>query len=126
MNNVCLSGNITKPIELRSTQSGKQVASFSLAINESKDHTEFVNCVAWDKTAELINQYCQKGDRLACVGRLQTRKWEKDGQTRYATEVIVSSFDFPPKRAESHTPAPSVPDDLEDEIPFMRIPNEVL
>lgn len=120
MNNVSLSGNIVRDIELKTTQSGKQVASLSIAINEGKDKTEFVNLVAWEKTAELINQYCQKGDRFACVGRLQTRTWDKDGEKRYATEVVINQFDFPPKRSDS-APAQSndAPrDELEDEIPF--------
>lgn len=121
MNVVSISGNLTAKPELRSTQSGKQVASFTVAINEGKDKTEFVNCVAWEKTGELIAQYCEKGDRMACSGKLQTRKWEKDGATRYSTEVIVNSFDFPPKRTDALNGAESAPpvnDSPEDEIPF--------
>ncbi len=125
MNNVSLSGNICKDIELRTTQNGKQVVNFSLAINEGKDKTEFINCIAWEKTAELINQYVKKGDRLSCVGRLQTRSWEKDGQKRYATEVVVHQFDFPPKssQAEKQEAFQGMPGDrpveeLEEEIPF--------
>jgi len=128
MNVFCFSGNICKDIELRSTQSGKQVASFSIAINESKDKTEFINCVAWEKTAELINQYCAKGDRLSGSGRIQTRKWEdSNGQTKYATECVVSQFDFPPKKASGdssnyqtlpQTSAQEFVDDMDDEIPF--------
>lgn len=98
MNNVAISGNLCADPELRATQGGKQVASFTVAINEGKDKTEFVRCVAWEKTAELINQYCKKGDRMALTGRMQTREWEKDGQKHYTTEVIVTTFDFPPKR----------------------------
>lgn len=127
MNNVCLSGNICKPVELRKTQSGKSVASFSLAINEGKDKTEFVNCLAWEKTAELLNDYVKKGDRLSLVGRLQTSSWDKDGEKRYKTEVVVTSFDFPPKRSEQssneYDQSPIVPagekllDDFEDQLP---------
>lgn len=118
MNIVCLAGNVSRDIDLRTTQSGKKVANFSLAINESKDHTEFVNCIAWEKTADLINQYVKKGDRLALSGKLQTRKWEdQQGQTRYATEVIVDRFDFPPK-TKGEPVAGSAPEHIEDEIPF--------
>ena len=118
MNNVCLSGNLTRDVELRSTQSGKQVANFSIAINEGKDKTEFVNCIAWEKTAELINEYCKKGDRLSCVGRLQTSKWDKDGETRYKTEVVVTQFDFPPKGKSDYS-EPMQGGGFEDsEIPF--------
>jgi len=118
MNVFCFSGNICRDIELRATQSGKQVANFSVAINEGKDKTEFVNCIAWEKTGELISQYCKKGDRLSGTGRIQTTKWEdKEGNTRYKTEIVVTQFDFPPKRsnAESNT---SDEDDFGDEIPF--------
>jgi single-strand DNA-binding protein len=121
MNILCISGNLTAKPELKSTQSGKQVASFTVAISEGKDKTEFVNCVAWDKTAELIVQYCDKGDRMTCNGKIQTRKWEdKDGNTRYTTEMIVNQFDFPPKKSsntESSYNSP-VQDDFEDTIPF--------
>lgn len=124
MNNVSLSGNITRDLELKTTPSGKKVLSFSIAINEGKDKTEFINLVAWEKSAELIHQYCQKGDRLACTGRIQTRSWDKDGEKRYATEVVINTYDFPPKRAESgvNQPQTAAPvDELEDEIPFVFI-----
>lgn len=120
MNNVSLAGNLTRDPELRKTNSGKDIVSFSLAINESKDKTEFVNCIAWEKTAELINQYVKKGDRLSCTGKIQTRKWQdKQGNDRATTEIVVREFDFPPKRQEVQQDyqAP-LQDDLEDEIPF--------
>ena len=120
MNNVAISGNLTAKPELRNTQNGKQTASFTVAINEGKDRTEFVNCVAWEKTAELIAQYCDKGDRMACTGRIQTDKVEKDGATKYYTKIVVHTFDFPPKRSEQSAPQTSVPEGLEDEIPFAR------
>lgn len=123
MNNVSLSGNLTKKPELRSTQTGKKVANFTIAINEGKDKTEFVNCIAWEKTAELIEQYFHKGDRMACVGKLQTRKWQdQQGQDRYSTEVVVREFDFPPKRSttpmDSPMQAPAGSYDDEQEIPY--------
>lgn len=125
MNVFCFAGNICKDIELRTTQAGKPVASFSLAINEGKDKTEFINCVAWEKTAELINQYCNKGDRLSGRARVQTRKWQdQSGQDRYTTEFIIQEFDFPPKRADIGSQdtgyqAGSQSDDFEnDVIPF--------
>ena len=130
MNVVALSGNVCKDIELRTTTSGKQVASFSIAINEGKDKTEFVNLIAWEKTAELMEQYVHKGDRLAVVGRLQTRSWEdQQGQKRYATEVVVNQFDFPPKRdGQQPTPQsqPAVAGSFDDEIPFMRYMDNIL
>lgn len=124
MNLFCFNGNICKDITLRSTQSGKQVASFTVAINESKDQTEFVNMVAWGKTAELISQYCKKGDRLAGSGRIQTRKWQdNNGQDKYSTECVVDKFDFPPKSGNSEStyankPADAQENGINDDIPF--------
>lgn len=118
MNIAMLNGNLTRDPELKSTQNGKQVCSFSIAINEGKDKTEFVNCVAWEKTAELIGQVAKKGDRMCVSGRIQTRKWtDQQGQDRYATEVIVNQFDFPPKRSDQ--PAQQAQGSaFEDDIPF--------
>ena len=121
MNNVALSGNVCKDPEIRMTNSNKKVANLSIAINEGKDKTEFVNLVAWEKTAELMEQYVHKGDRLSCVGRIQTRKWEKNGENRYATEIVVTQFDFPPKRyGQQSNQAPQVDDKFVDDsdIPF--------
>lgn len=127
MNVFCFSGNITKDIDLRSTNTGKQVANFSIAINEGKDKTLFLNCVAWDKTGELISQYCKKGDRLSGSGKIDIRKWtDKEGKDQWTTEIIVNQFDFPPKRTAEQSSdvgmtgnMPSAKDDLDDSsIPF--------
>lgn len=121
MNVLCIAGNICRDIEERTTQGGDKVANFSVAINEGKDKTEFVNCVAFGKTAELLIQYCQKGQRLSCSGRIQTRSWEDQSGTKcYSTEMIVNQFDFPPKQArqgEAFAPQGGV-DDFDDEIAF--------
>jgi single-strand DNA-binding protein len=102
MNVFCFAGNICKDIELRSTNTGKKVASFSVAINEGKDKTEFVNVVAWEKTAELLEQYCKKGDRLSGTARVQTRSYDDGaGNKKYVTEFVLTQFDFPPKSGQS-------------------------
>jgi single-strand DNA-binding protein len=87
MNLFIFNGNITKDIELRTTTSGKQVASFSVALNNGKDDTTFINCVAWEKTAELLNSYCKKGDRLCGQGRIVNRSYDKDGVKVYVGRV---------------------------------------
>jgi len=118
MNVFAFSGNLTKDPELKTTQGGKQVASFSVAINEGKDKTLFLNCVAWEKTAELITQYCKKGDRFTASGKLEIRKYEdKNGVEKYATEIIVREFDFPPKSSSEPKAHPVAGDDS-DSIPF--------
>ncbi len=125
MNLFIFNGNITKDIDLRTTTSGKQVASFSVALNNGKDDTTFINCVAWEKTAELLNSYCKKGDRLCGQGRIVNRSYDKDGVKVYVTEILVDRIDLPPKRAEAQPDAPmtgnmlSAKDDLDDSlIPF--------
>lgn len=89
-----LIGRPTKDIELRTTQSGISVASFTLAVDKDsskqKDEADFVPCVAWNRTAEILSQYAGKG-RLICVeGRIQRRNYDnKEGQRVYVTEVVA-------------------------------------
>mgnify|MGYP007071571072 CR=1 FL=1 len=101
LNEVKLIGNLTRDPELKSTPSGAQVCSFTLATNETyiKDgnkveKAEFHNCVAWNKTAENIAKYMRKGSQLFVSGKLQTRKYDKEGQTHYRTEVMVINAQF--------------------------------
>jgi len=101
LNKVILIGNICKEPELRYTPAGAAVLNFTLAINrkyksgeEMKEDVAFVPVVAWQKTAEIINQYCKKGSPLMVEGRLQTRSWEKDGQKQYKTEVVAEHIQF--------------------------------
>ena len=98
MNSVQILGNLTKDVEVRYTKSGKAVATFTIAASntyidsngETKEQTAFINCVAWGKQGELLQQY-RKGDRLFVEGRLQTRSYEtQDGQKRYVTEVVAN------------------------------------
>ena len=99
MNQVQLLGNLARDAELRFTQSGKAVATFTVAAtntyvdsttNETKEQTAFINCVAWGKLAESIGNL-RKGNRAFVEGRLQTRSYEtQDGQKRYVTEVVAN------------------------------------
>lgn len=96
MNKVLLIGRITKAIELRYTQSGMAIVKFTLAINREtkKDETDFINCVAYGKTAELISKYLDKGNQLAVEGRITTGSYEKDGKKVYTTDVLVERIQF--------------------------------
>lgn len=97
INRVMIEGNITDHIDLRQTQSGKFVCSFSIANNDGygeNQHTEFVNVTAWDKTAEAISRYCQKGTRILVDGKWRTEVYEKDGQKKYTTKVIAQNVEF--------------------------------
>lgn len=97
MNQVQLLGNLARDAELRFTQSGKAVATFTVAATntftssdgETKEQTAFINCVAWGKTGEAVGA-CKKGERLFVEGRIQTRSYEdSNGQKKYVTEVVA-------------------------------------
>lgn len=90
MNRTDLIGNLVREPELRTTQNGNTVCSFTLAIYRDKEHTDFINCVAWNKSAELMNTYCQKGDKIGVSGSIQARSYDNSqGQRVYVTEVLV-------------------------------------
>lgn len=104
LNKVMLIGRIQpNDPELRYTQSGQAVCTFKMVTDESyKDRegnmverSEWHNIVAWGKAGEIIAQYMKKGSQIYVEGRLQSRKYEdKEGQTRYVTEIVVSDFSF--------------------------------
>ena len=101
MNKVCLTGRITKNIELKYNQNNVAITSFTLVVtrkfkNQNGEYeSDFINCIAYKSTAELLNKYVKKGDLLGIEGRIQTRNYEdKDGKRVYVTEVIVDSIDF--------------------------------
>ena len=94
INNVTLIGRVVRDIEIKTTNSGKSVASFALAFDVYvKDaDASFIDCVDWNKAAELLAEYAPKGKQIGITGRLQTRIWEKDDIKRKATEVIIDQF----------------------------------
>lgn len=98
MNKVILMGRFTGDPELRYTQSNKPVSSFSLAVNKrvnGENKADFINCVAWNTTAEFISKYFNKGQQIAVVGRLQNKSYEdKDGNKRYSIDVVVEEVEF--------------------------------
>ncbi len=109
LNKVMLIGNLGKDPEMRMTQSGVPVTTFSIATNESYrgqdgnmvDRTEWHNIVAWRKPAEILNEYLKKGSKVYIEGKLQTRNYEKDGQRHYITEIVVEDFMFLDSRESS-------------------------
>lgn len=97
MNKVLLIGNLTKSVEIRYTQTGIAVANFTLAVKrETKnEETDFINCIAYNKTAELISKYLDKGSKVSVDGRIQTGSYEnKEGKKIYTTDVIVDKVEF--------------------------------
>lgn len=140
VNKVILVGRLGKDPEVRNLENGATVANFSIATTEAykdkttgerKEITEWHNIVLWRGIAEVAQKYLHKGDMVYIEGKLRTRSWEKDGVTRYTTEVVgdqmtmltpkssggSSSYDTSQSQ-ERHAPAPSQNDDSADDLPF--------
>lgn len=117
INNVTLIGRVVRDIEVNSTNSGKSVASFALAVDGyGKDaDASFIDCVAWNKAAELLAEYAPKGKQIGITGRLQTRIWEKDDIKRKATEVIIDQFQFLSDAKGGNNAAPATERYAEDD-----------
>ena len=101
MNKVLLIGRLTANPELRYTTSNNAVTTFSIAVDrnfkneDGNKEADFINIVAWNKKAELINQYLKKGDKVGIIGRLQVRSYQNEkGQNRYVTEVVADEVEF--------------------------------
>ena len=119
LNKVMLIGNVGKDPEVRQTESGAKVASFTLATTERykakdgsvKDNTEWHNIVAWRGPAEVAEKYVHKGSQIYVEGRLRTRSWDdQNGAKRYTTEILAENIQLLGKKEESASvpsPAPS-------------------
>lgn len=101
MNNVNLIGRLTKPVDLRYTQSGVAYGMFTIAVNRrfknqnGERETDFINCVIWKKGAENLANFTQKGSLIGLDGSIQTRSYDnQQGQRVYVTEVLVENFDL--------------------------------
>lgn len=133
LNKTILHGRLVKDIELKMTQTGKPVCAFTLAVDrdykaEGQPTADFINCVAWNHTAEFLNRYFRKGQEMILTGALQVRTYQgSDGVKKYVTEVVAASVDFcGPKQEAADEPTPnpydgagafeSVSDD--DDLPF--------
>lgn len=123
MNKVCLTGRITKNIELKYNQNNVAITSFTLAVtrkfkNQNGEYeSDFINCIAYKSTAELLSKYVKKGDLLGIEGRIQTRNYEKDEKRVYVTEVIVDSIDFlQAKKDESKQETENTKQKLSDDV----------
>ena len=99
LNKVILIGRTTRDVDFRRTTNGTPVATFTLALDnrfvlkDGKPTTDFINCVAWNRTAETMDKYVKKGMLIAVEGRIQTRNYEnKDGNKVYVTEVVCENM----------------------------------
>lgn len=128
INKVILMGRLTRDPEMRHTNSGTPVTTFSIAINSGygeNQRTDFVNCLAWNKTAEFVTKYFTKGKMIIVIGRITTRSWEtQDGKRAYATEVIANEVNFGESKTspQLNTPQtaaqPPMQDDDDDFTPL--------
>lgn len=139
VNKVVLIGHLGRDPEVRYTADGRAVANFNIATSEEwtdkdtgekKQRTEWHRIVAWRRLGEICGEYLSKGRQVYVEGKLQTRSWEKDGVTRYTTEIIASDVQFlggrdaaregmPPEDTSGLIgPEPSIPGKEEDDIPF--------
>lgn len=107
MNKVVLVGRLAREPELRTTQSGTPVVSFTVACDRrfarqgEERQADFISCVAWNKTAEFVSRYFTKGMRIALDGRIQTRSYDdQNGNKRYVTEVIAEDVEFAQSKNE--------------------------
>lgn len=104
MNSVNLIGRLTRDIEKRYTTNNKAYTGFDLAVDRGDKTADFFRCIAWEKTADLLEQYTTKGSQIGITGRLRNRSWEtSEGKKMTVTEIIVDRFYFcsNPKREES-------------------------
>lgn len=124
LNRISIMGRMTKDPELRYTQNEKPVASFTLAVDrDGKDAgTDFINCVAWDRTATFVESYFKKGSMAVVDGRLQMRNWEdREGNKRTTAEVVAFSVYFGESKKRDEMPASSTFAGLSDadgDLPF--------
>lgn len=109
-------GNIGTIEELKYFDSGSCALNFSVAINEYRkdkdDITHWINCKAWNKTAENISQFFTKGSKIGITGRLNVEQWEKDGNKRSKMIVIVDNFDFCTKKEDNLTNSNEIDKDI--------------
>ena len=131
MNKVILMGRLTKDPDIRYSNDNKAVAKYTLAVDGYKDETDFLNCVAFGKSAEFAEKYLHKGIKILVVGRIQTGSYEKEGRKFYTTDIVVESQAFCESKSESATwtkgeskPEASgdgffnMPKEMADELPF--------
>ncbi|MCI5722391.1 MAG: single-stranded DNA-binding protein [Erysipelotrichaceae bacterium] len=137
INSVVLVGRLTKDVELRKTQSGLSVASFTVACdrrlsqaqkNNNEQSADFINCVAWRGSADFLGNYAHKGDTVGVEGRLQTRSYDRDGQRVYVVEVLANSVNLlhstqPRQQEQTYAPKPTQAPKPQQMSDFDYLPN---
>lgn len=128
MNKVISIGRLTDEPKIAETSSGKKIARFTLALDRIGEGADFPSYVAWDKKAEVIENYCHKGQRIGITGRLQTGSYEGKNGKVYTTDVVVEEIEFLEKKANDGSAGQpkenptdefmKIPDGIQEEIPF--------
>lgn len=125
INSAVIMGRLVATPEIKKTQNGIEVTSFTVAVQRSfggangEKQTDFINVVAWRKTAEFVCKYFQKGQMIALRGSIQTRKYEdKDGNKRTAVEIVASDISFCGEKKESGDAFADADNDNLEDLPF--------
>lgn len=128
MNNVVLMGRLTADPEVRTTQSGTEVASYKLAVDrrfkrDGEPTADFIWCKSFGKTAEFAGKYFRKGTKIAITGRIETGSYtNRDGAKVYTTEVIVDNQEFAESKAKEEKPQEDgfmdIPAGIDEDVPF--------
>ena len=121
INRVNISGNLTRDPEMRATQAGTQILTFSVAVNDRRrnpqtgdweDYPNYIDCVVFGNRAEPLSRFLSKGTKVAIEGKLRWSQWERDGQKRSKIEVIVDEVEFlSPRQGGQQGQAPQVTQD---------------
>lgn len=126
MNIVMLLGRLTADPDVRTSQSGTSIATYTIAVDRrTKDKSaDFIRCKAFNRGAEFAEKYFRKGMRVAVSGSINTGSYkDKEGRTVYTTDVLVNSQEFADGKAQKEAPKDTqgfmdVPDDIDEELPF--------
>ncbi len=130
LNKLMLHGRLTKEPESSSTTSGVLVTKFSLAVDRrfkkqgEERKADFINCVSFNHTAEFVQKYFRKGQEILVSGSIQTRSYEKDGQTVWVTEAIVDEADFCGPKMNNEEPVNVAPEDACDVLTELKNMNK--
>ena len=119
MNEVILSGRLTGDPDVRTTPTGKTVASYTLAVDRrgAEQKADFIHCQAWEKRAEFAEKYLHKGTKIIVTGRIQTGDYtDKNGKKVYTTDVIVENHEFCESKKEEKSEFMSA--SVEEDLPF--------
>lgn len=123
LNRVSLIGNLTQDPELKQTPGGNSVVSFTVAVNFPKKDNEkgvdYVPCVVWGKQAENLAKYQSKGGKLYVEGSFKTRTYEKNGEKRYVSEVLVQTIQYLSPKVDGQ---PQYPQPMDEEISIADVP----